>query len=212
MSPVSLSEMRSAPGSEVKETALVRFFGRCLGPVVPPTLVQANGRMIARLTTLCLAVGAGLTACASGRGSPGEGRPFPCPPSPVVDISNTRDLSTGFGSIAGHVLSSTSVPIIGAQISVSDSTGALITSALTDTLGQFSIDSVAAGLRTVRIEFIGFETQDHYSQIVPNAGRLLCAVLQERPVHLMPIRVLMNPTVRNPAAFDAGWDEARSRS
>ena len=174
-----------------------RSFPRTLGPWLAGTSAPIQRRLLVPLTTLALAAGAGLTACTSGSGLRSPGQPFPCVSAAPVDITSIRDLSRGFGSVDGQVLSSGSEPIIGARVSILDSTGALIPSALTDRLGQFSIDSVSAGLRTVRIEFIGYETQDHYTRIVPNAKRMVCAILQERPVHLMPVRASTNHARRS---------------
>ena len=120
--------------------------------------------------------------------------------------------AAGAQDLSGIVRDSvTRQPIAGAVLTLRDSSGALVTSRLTDERGEFRIATIGAA-RTLRIVRIGFEPRTVTLPENMEPGSRLDLTLLALPSMLRPIRVLTNSNCRarkdTPVAMGL-WAEAR---
>ena len=113
----------------------------------------------------------------SGTASPA---PLSEPRQPCVALVGLRNVfhpmnPPHHGQVVGQVLSFAGDPLrdVLALVAGHDSLGAF-----TDSLGVFSIDSIPAGDQTIRVQFIGFQAQDHHLFVTRGGTETICVVLQ----------------------------------
>lgn len=138
------------------------------------------GRMHgARATVVFLAVLV-LPASACHRGGATSQIGLGSPKQPCAALSGLRNVfhpmnPPHHGQVVGQVHSFAGAPLRDAIARV---VGHESIGALTDSLGVFTIDSVPAGPQTVRVEFMGYQAQDHHLFVVRGGTETICVVLQ----------------------------------
>ena len=90
------------------------------------------------------------------------------------------------GTVIGQVLLPDGNGMRDAQAFLHGSPGPL-QGALTDSVGMFRIDSITTGERVIRIQQLGFNTQDHHVRVLAGATDVICAVLSYEQLDLMPV-------------------------
>jgi hypothetical protein len=98
----------------------------------------------------------------------------------MTDVMPGSWEDSSFGVIAGRVQSLSAEPLEEALISVrqNEESGRRFRQTLSNERGEFRIDSVSPGRGIVRIELLGYQTQDHHINVVAGAQQGLCAILQ----------------------------------
>jgi hypothetical protein len=88
----------------------------------------------------------------------------------------------GLGKVAGAVYDPAGNPLRGTQVVLQESEEARFRGVLADSLGQFVMDSVSSGRRSVRLELLGYRTLIVEVTVVPGQIDTLCAMMQERRI------------------------------
>jgi len=107
---------------------------------------------------------------------------------------------TQTGSISGKIVDVEQEPLSGVNVRLEDGN----TGTVTDIDGQFSLESVAAGERTLEISYVGFTTQTLSVVVQPNQTTTIDVVLEEG-LDLQSVEIIGRraTTYQNDASFAA---------
>jgi OmpA-OmpF porin, OOP family len=104
------------------------------------------------------------------------------PPPVITDVDCVLEPVPSVGSVSGRILDADGMaPVVGATVKIADSKGKELGSAVTDSIGAFSVDGLAPGAVTVKVEATDYMAHAQTAEIKIGQDDKSDVLVQKRP-------------------------------